>query len=474
MSDFHFGFFGNILIKFSIFTLIFGAKKTNKTYNYSFKTLRLQFLLYCFFLISSFAFGQVKELHLPGEGVYDKPLEFNRDSIKIAREKVFEGYVGYYDNFRRLHITKYANFYNGKFQDKVIFTNTDFCKEVNFINTIFRNKANFICTKFQNRANFNQAKFQNKINFNCAYFDNDANFLYTEFQDEVDFSGVRFQNEANFDHAKGKGQLLFDNAQMPNILNFRYIDSLKVDFRKVSGLSAYQINQIPKNQQMAQEFQLSQKLGKCVILLHGTNLANIILPYDRFWVEINGYSYEETTSMYEKLIKVCKDEGMDESVEGWSIELQKTQNIHNKAFTFLGLHFTFWGYVWNAIQSIFWNYGYSKGYIFFWIMGTFLIFTLLNYTFWYPKLLGVYYNPKLGTNLFTNLPNSAEELITSLKKNKAIRWRYMLHFTGVIFFGLKLEHSDMSFKHLRWVMLLYFEFIIGIILLGFALNFVLK
>ena len=51
----------------------------------------------------------------------------------------------------------------------------------------------------------------------------------------------------------------------------------------------------------------------------------------------------------------------------------------------------------------------------------------------------------------------------------------MFYYTaGMIFFGIKLEHTNMSFQNLRWVIILYFEFVTGIILLGFALNFVVS
>jgi hypothetical protein len=99
---------------------------------------------------------------------------------------------------------------------------------------------------------------------------------------------------------------------------------------------------------------------------------------------------------------------------------------------------------------------------------------LLNF-FIYPALIRVYFNPKLGLKLIAKpLIQDAEAVIEVLKKSPATRLRYMLHYTGMIFFGIKLEHTDMSFKSLRWVAILYFQFVTGIILLGFALNFVVS
>jgi hypothetical protein len=155
---------------------------------------------------------------------------------------------------------------------------------------------------------------------------------------------------------------------------------------------------------------------------------------------------------------------MDESVQGWDIELKKLQTLHNWQKT---------GHFLNWFQNIFWNYSYAKWYILIWITVLYLLFSLLNF-FIYPSLLRVYFNPKLGINLFTSSSESVESLIRTLQKDASLRLRYVLHYTGVIFFGLKLEHSDMSFKKLRWVIILYLQFVIGLLLLGFALNFVLS
>ena len=156
---------------------------------------------------------------------------------------------------------------------------------------------------------------------------------------------------------------------------------------------------------------------------------------------------------------------MDESVIGWSTELKKIENLHNfpKIGSFL-----------NWFQGIFWNYGFTKSLILLWILGVFLFFNIINF-FIYPQLINVYFNPKLGLKLIAKpLVQDEQAVIEILKKNRYTRLRYMLHYTGMIFFGIKLEHTDMSFKHLGWVALLYFEFVIGIVLLGFALNFVVS
>jgi hypothetical protein len=109
------------------------------------------------------------------------------------------------------------------------------------------------------------------------------------------------------------------------------------------------------------------------------------------------------------------------------------------------------------------------------LLGFYPIYTffLINF-FIYPHLFRVYFNPKLGSNLFPSTPpDSVEKLIVELKKNRATRFRYLLHYTGVIFFALKLEHTDVSFKYLGWVAVVYFQFVTGIVLLGFVINFIL-
>lgn len=509
---------------------------------------------FLFFAFSLSCWAQVKILDLPSEGVYDKPLELDDDTIKIFRKEQKFG------EFNILNMKFEANFYNAKILNDTEFTGCIFQKKANFKYSKFQNSANFRFSTFQNIANFessiflrgsyflkanfkdttnfNFTSFGNNTSFNRVLFQKNAMFFSTTFNGDVDFMSAVFQNNAvfnfanfqnyaffnetkfqnivsfenstfrrganfgncnfgslsNFQSLKGKGELSFSYAQMSNVLNFQNIDSLKVDFRNA------EIGLIQKRKFITGEkvliylyltenhkhplilstkadsilFIQSQTLNKCIIQLKGTKLENIILPYIHYWVDTTNYTYEEKTSLYEKLIKVCKEEGMEESIEGWSIELKKIQNLRTGEFTLWSSHFTFAGKFYNWFQKIFWNFGFTKSYILRWIFILFVLFYLIN-LFIYPYLLRVYFNPKLGSNLFPSTPpDSAENLILALKKSRAIRFRYLLHYTGVIFFALKLEHTDVSFKHLRWVVVVYFQFVIGIVLLGFAINFILS
>ncbi len=440
--------------------------------------LNIGTMLLCI-VFCSFAFcclGQKTTiLKLPRTGIYKKSLLLYGETIKITRS-----YIEDYLHEDTLRIREDAFFVGSIFQNEVRFDGIDFKKKVSFYQSTLQQTALFNNSIFHNKTEFYECDFQNTAIFEGVDFKNQVNFLSTNFQNGAIFYNTNFNYLAVFNGSEGSGDLGFTDAQMPNILNFQEVRTLKADFRNVLidslqkrkllvsryiPLSMFAIVfDSPYSESEVTIFALSQKLNKCVIKLKGTNLSNIVLPYDRFWADTTGYAYEEKTALYEKLIKVCKDEGMDESLDGWSIELKKIQNLRN---------FPRIGHYLNWFQNTFWGYGFSKWYILLWIIGVFLLFLSLNFLI-YPQLLRVYFNPKLGTNLFPVVPTSVDALISSLKTSYSVRFRYILHFTGVLFFGLKLEHSDISFKHLRWVFILYFQFVTGIVLLGFALNFILS
>jgi hypothetical protein len=414
------------------------------------------FIVVLFCLVSICCFGQdktkeqVEILELPRSGQYEKAINCETPLLTIKR---------YPSNIRsRLIIKEDALFGWTKIMNNSDLSGVSFEGNLIFHQVTFQKESEFLNATFLKALQFINVKFNKDVLFSVSTFQGNSLFLNCVFSERVSFMG-----------ANGKGKILFTDSQMPNVLDFSMIDSLKVDFRgsltdslknrelKIrTSFSGESINNLLKT---------SQELEKCIIILKGTNLSNVTLPYDSFWVDVTNYSYEEKTALYEKLIKKCKEEGMDESVIGWSTELKKIENLHN--FPTIG-HFLNW------FQRIFWNYGFTKSLILVWILGVFLLFNLLNF-FIYPQLINVYFNPKLGLKLIPKpLSQDAEAVIGILKKSPRTRIRYMLHYTGMIFFGIKLEHTDMSFKNLRWVFLLYFQFITGIILLGFALNFVIS
>jgi hypothetical protein len=421
------------------------------------------FIVVFFCLVSSVCLGQVKILKLPAKGDYDFSKIRDGDTLQIMRAFNFPSDT--------LKISKPISLNKIVIQKSMLMAIT-FKGIANFSTVTFINSRNFNNLVFENSVRFNSSKFNSELMFHRVNFQKDVSFSATEFHGNTSFILNQFNFYADFSGVNGEGQLFFSESQMPNVINFSNIKNLKADFRDVfvDSLKTRKIsflNWIDADDSLSRvrQFKFSHQISKCIIDLKRTDLANIILPYNHFWADTTGYSYEGKTSLYEKLIKKCKEEGMDESVIGWSTELKKIENLHN---------FPTIGYFLNWFQGIFWNYGYTKSLILLWILGAFLLFNLLNF-FIYPELIRVYFNPKLGLKLIAKpLTQDAEAVIEILKKSPATRLRYMLHYTGMIFFGIKLEHTDMSFKNLRWVAILYLQFVTGIILLGFALNFVVS
>lgn len=475
-------------------------------------------MVICFLLGSFSCLAQVEVLKLPERGNHILSSNYCNKRVELRRKYNYEKSdinpneemtkntvipTLTFDNnvdFNRTIFSKGSNsltinFQNANFKEGH-FYKAQFLSNVNFSEALFENKANFYTTNFWNKAIFSNVIFNDIVNFSSANFQDDVDFSFANFKKNVTFEEAVFSYKSSFNSAKGNYVLKFKKIYISNIFDISNIDSLKVDLRDVK-ISNIQFNKFKgivfKNTDFKEKkininnisdenldnyiklgyhvtedfalFKLSKKLNKCVVKIKGTDLTNVIVPYDFFWVDVSNYTYEEKTTLYEKLIKKCKEEGMDESVIGWSIELKKAENEHN---------FPIVGPFLNFFQRIFWNYGYTKSLILLWILGVFLLFNLLNF-FIYPQLFRVYFNPKLGFKIIPKyLIQNVEDVIETLKKSPFIRLRYMLHYTGMIFFGIKLEHTEMSFKNLRWVVILYFQFVTGIILLGFALNFVVS
>jgi uncharacterized protein YjbI with pentapeptide repeats len=422
--------------------------------------------------------------------LFDKSIYF--DEVSFTGNIYFGGSYFLDDaNFHNATFNKYAFFSHSQFFKDASFGRVQFKSGANFSESDFKGKVSF-WGNFDNGVDFSKSNFHNSGDFRHSYFRNYANFSDSNFEKDLNFEKANFDFKLNFSKIHGNGKILLRETQMPTIVNFNDVNLSKTDFRevKIDSIKRYKIKIVKNNKRaiylgyfkkilitesrgivdslyyLSQDslafendirlLQLINKEKKCLIQLRGTNLETIILPYDRFIVDTVGYSNEEKTTLYEKLIKTCKDEGMQESIKGWDIELTKIQFSYKYPLIAGAL-------IW--INEYWWDFGYYRGKIFrntgiAWGV-SFLIFFLFM-----PFFARVYFP--------THLSMQASEA-ERLKINSWLRLKVALFYTSLIFFSWKMEHSEVNYRNHPWgALIVYIIFTLGIIHLAYLAGAVIS
>jgi hypothetical protein len=193
----------------------------------------------------------------------------------------------------------------------------------------------------------------------------------------------------------------------------------------------------------------------CELILTNADLTNLKLQYQYFHLYFppattRGPAAKDIiSSTYEALLANLKRNGFDDSYKKLDIEFKNWQSSND------------W---WDIISRYWWLYGYQKWRILLWSLGLLLAFSLWN-AFIYDKMLATYKLTYLNPE---NFGVSKYPVVKALQK-------YMLSmlFTGVIFFRLTLDFSNIDFKKRRLLFLLFFEYGVGLLCTGYLINWIL-
>jgi hypothetical protein len=342
-------------------------------------------------------------------------------------------------DFYSVNFLKEVEFVNCFFTQETDFSKSNFTEDAYFSGNTFQKKVLFDNASFVRKALFDNAIFNHTISFNAADFDSSATFRGAHFRRVPDFFKTQLPNTLDLRNAT----LDFDN----NITDFQEND--KLDFSKTSVTRLRTRTGNPE--------------AKCIILLSGTDVNRLLLPFDRFMIKFDPEdSFEEKVSMYEGLIKSCKDAGMLESAQGWDIEYRQQQNIQR---------FRQLGYVINFFNETWWNFGYARWRILvIWLPLLFLCF--LTYNYWQIERLWskMYQDVELGGNYRGKAGNSP----TPIFKNWQKRFSFTFFYTAVIYFGFKIRHEAVNYNYTRGLLYLYFMYAIGTIHMAFAFSYILS
>jgi hypothetical protein len=247
---------------------------------------------------------------------------------------------------------------------------------------------------------------------NCA-FDGAADFSYSTFADSLVLDRVTFAKN-----------LKLTSCILPPSIHLKLVEFNGSDLVDFSSC------------------QLPQGASKCILQLDSTSVYELVIPYNlfEFNVPIQKQYGSAATSVYESLIRNCKEAHLLESAEMWDIEYLKYQN--NIKFGFLGPAI-------NYLQEEWWNFGYNREWVFWkWLPIWFLVFLVINSIF-LNRLLEIYNDEEIGRSF-----GGGKKII------HGHRFTYALIYTAAIYFHFGLSVSAMNFRKLG-IFYIFLVYIVG-------------
>lgn len=354
------------------------------------------------------------------------------------------------------------------FNGEAYFSDATFDSVVVFDIATFEQKANFSFATFGSDVGFHSATFNSLANFSYATFGSAADFQNAAFELSADFRYAVFGSTADFRNATFEQNLIFDQTVLPDFLDMRYVEiSEEIDFT----------------------FARPPKSGKkCLISLKGTdinkiklnmNLFQLWFPPDTLSDLIVFQSPDDTSSIYELVLKKLADDGFIDSHRRLDIEYKRLKYRRNVDF----------GKYFNFLDDKWWTYGYEPEWIYFWTLMFWLSFSFVNIAL-FPILNDHVYRVSMldrkrlkeyfqkNMRLFRiNLERKSWGILWDLAGIPLFGFIYLLQvltYTAVIFFGLKMDmekfQKGVVMNHASLTIYLMVVYITGLICVGFIAN----
>ncbi len=395
-----------------------------------------------------------------------------------------------------------SSFRRATFEDTADFTLATFEDTANFIMSTFEGTVSFSLTKFKSTASFRWATFDATACFSGATFEDVADFTWATFDATACFSGATFEDVADFTWATFEDTAHFGGATFEKAVNFRWTKFQgKVDFGRAKLPDSMDFRNVAE---ITREIDFTyclppDKERKCRIALEGADISKIKLnmklfelsfPEDTFikptrevdttFRDSSGVvdtivvakkdtivypTYDQQCSIYEQVLKKLENDGFMDSYEILDIEYRRFK-YDQKDWPLVKnrLH----KYIVDPLQSYWWNFGYDKERILFvWTPLFFGIFFIVN-LFLYRKLTEKVY---ATIGFLEKMPYRASWVRRTAKKVLQV-----MAYTGIVFFGLKMDVSKFKKGALRqhpWLFTyLMFIYVVGLVCLGFIVNII--
>lgn len=323
------------------------------------------------------------------------------------------------------------------------FRYSSFMDRVDYRNITFKDEVNFYGSTFYSFASFHNANFGSKVSFQNSTFDSTVSFLETKFSSKVDFSSATFKEEVNILDAILPDTLILSNVKTVEEIDLTYmrLDSLK---------------------------------QVCIIDLYGTDINKIKFDYSRFYILQHAavYSKAHISHLYEQVLKMQKDKGFIDSYEKADKEYRHFELTYQKPFPS-----KIWGEMSSFMQRYWWDYGYQKGRIFWWILIFLGGLTIINSIFFRSMNERVYKIENVYKNWHpTETDHHDEKQVDAVKLKRFNALSYIFapfFYTSLIFFGLRLNIDKINFSNPLGVFYLFVQYALGLICLAYLANFII-
>lgn len=313
-------------------------------------------------------------------------------------------------------------------------------------NTINKKMRIEECT-FDSTTDIEYSYFDDEFFLNSSVFNSYASFFSTHFNEEAYFDRITFNEYVNFDFASFNSTLSFFACTFNKdvtFLNTRLPRRLDLSFVKILDQEIDLSNVIPR-----------EDGTKCLLLLEGIDINKIRLKYKDFKLDFNSKYYasnDQKSNLYESLLKRFQNLGYTDSYQELDIEYKYFKEYENGNLT---------SKIFYRIKQWWWDFGYHKEYIIYWIFIFVLIFTIINAKY-------IHY---LNDKVYTVFTNTEHKLLKRLKIISRVKFAF--YYTIFIFFGLKLNYKEI--KSFGWPFFyILFVYSLGLVCLAYFANFALS
>jgi hypothetical protein len=350
-----------------------------------------------------------------------------------------------------------SNFSSSKFYGYTRFSNSTFNGNANLSQCLFKGGSNFSNAVFDSNSNFSSTIFDSVTIFTNTQFTLFADFKNCSFGDTLLMDSASFNMDARFNKNKFHRHLDFDDGSFSGKIDFSEcsFDSVSFDLNQIliSGKVSFYNSSPPlilnfRNASISGLIDLSQlntdsTSYKGKINLSGSDIENIKFIYGALDLDMDSnISTSLRSSIYSAVLANQNKFGFLEGRKKIDIELRE-------------LKYEIEGHpIQNFIQRWWFNYGYDRGYIKYWIFGLLFIFSLINRRR-VEDLNQKVYKVRLLTYIWP----------------KSTFYKSFI-YTSVIFFGLKLDIDKFkSFsKAAFWILVIH---VLGLVTMAYLLGWLI-
>jgi hypothetical protein len=297
-------------------------------------------------------------------------------------------------------------------------------KSTRYCDTIFYDAVSFANETFTEKTEFMKARFKGIADFQDCQFKRKVTFAKSIFSSDVYFNGASFLGDCDFTNAVFMGDLDFSNIQ--DI-------ATKIDLTTAKTDSVYHKEALKRG-----------------LKLEGADISKIRIDYSMFYLKFDdNSSFEARSAVYKSLLNTFKTNGFTESYE--LLDKEYREFVH----TYKGSKLTLW------LDKYWWNFGYSKYYIFFWAIGFVLFFSCINF----------FCLPFLNAEVY---PVIALETSSSNNRLKAglLRFYHSIADATVIFLSFSIKPKKLNFKYWYGVLYVFIIYLSGIICIAYMASFI--